>query len=35
MTYIGLKSKSDEVNIVFIDTEEQKSSVLKYLKQKA
>lgn len=29
MTYIGLKSKSDEVNIVFIDTEEQKSAEIK------
>lgn len=29
MTYIGLKSKSDEVYIVFIDTEEQKSAEIK------
>ena len=29
MTYIGLKSKSDEVNIVFINTEEQKSAEIK------
>lgn len=30
MTYIGLKSKSDEVYIVFIDTEEQKSAWIKF-----
>lgn len=29
MTMIGLKSKSDEVYIVFIDTEEQKSTEIK------
>lgn len=29
MTMIGLKSKSDEVYIVFIDTEEQKSAEIK------
>lgn len=29
MTMIGLKSKSDEVYIVFIDTEEKKSAEIK------
>lgn len=29
MTFIGLKAKSDEVYIVFIDDEEQKSAEIK------